>query len=179
MITKNINNIATALEDALEGVLPHYVLKRGRRSLNFALDFFQPHVLSLGLRVAKLSRAQVELVIPDKDRNLDLQGLMQEGVVVSAGVEAVKLLWGQNKPDGNFKQNLRGLELEVFKPMKGMLRLRMEMAELSRESAYASLATTQQAEQDLIAQIFDSQEQAVAQIKFSLKLSLMSALDWS
>jgi hypothetical protein len=183
MITKNINNIAKVLDgfinDALEGVVPPEILQKGRRTLNFALEFIQPHVVALGLRVARLSRTQAEIIIPDKERNLSPEGFILEGVVVTAAIEALRFLWEHNKPEGNFKQSIRGLELEVLKPFVGPLRLRVELSEILRESCYSDLATQQKNEHEVVAQVFDPSEQMVAQLHLSVRLALVPALEWT
>jgi hypothetical protein len=183
MITKNINYIAQTLEglvsEALEGVVPPEILQKGRRSLNFALDLMQPHMLALGLRIAKLTRTQVEVVIPDKERNLDSQGCIQEGVVMAAATESARFLWSHNRPDGNFQQSLKNFEIEILNSFRGPLRVRMELPELVRESAYAELATTQRSEHELQAQVFDASDILLAQIRMTVRLTIIPALQWT
>ncbi len=183
MITKNINNIAQALEGlvtgALEGVVPPEILQKGRRGLNFALDLLQPHVLAMGLRVAKLSRAHVEVVVPDKERNLDSRGLIQDGVVMTSAIEACRFLWDQNRPEGPFTMELEHFQMDLLKPFRGELRIRIELPELVREASYTELETSQKSQHELQAQVFDQSEILLAQIRVGVRLSLVPAIAWS
>jgi len=164
---------------ALEGVVPPEILHKGRRGLNFALDLFQPHVQSLGLRVPKLSRSQVEVVVPDKERNLDTRGFIQEGAVMTAALEACRFIWDQNRPEGSFHLEFTHFQMEILKPFRGELRLRVELPELVREASYTELETSQKSQHELQVQIFDQSEILLAQIRVGVRLSLVPSLEWS
>lgn len=183
MITKNINNIAQALEglvsEALEGVVPAEILQKGRRGLNFALDLFQPHVLAMGLRVAKISRTHIEVVIPNKERNLDSKGLIQEGVVMTSTIEACRFLWDQNKPEGPLDINFEQFRMDFLKPFRGELRIRIELPEFVREASYTELETSQKSQHELQAQVFDQSDILLAQIRVGVRLSMVPALEWA
>jgi len=177
MIGKNFNSIARVSQ----GLFLDFADKVGKQipQLNLALDFLRPHIQALGLRIARLSRSQVEIVLPNKFRNRGSRGMVLEGAVVMAAVEALKWLWDQNKPDGNFRQEISKVTFEGLKPLMGELRLRDELAELPRETALLELANGNRSSMVMVVVVFDQDEQVVARVEVEMNLGLTPALQWT
>jgi hypothetical protein len=147
--------------------------------LSLALDFLRPHVRALGLRVARLSRNHVEIILPSKFRNLADGGHVLEGAVVMAASEAFKWLWKQNMPEGNFTHEIRKINFEAMKPLVGNLRLRVELNELSRETALLELTKLQRSDSVGLVLVYGKDEQLVAHVEIESRLGLTPALDWT
>lgn len=183
MITKNINHIAHSLETLLsetfEGVLPEAILSRGRRGLNFALDFLQPHVSSMGLRIAVLNRQNIEIVIPERERNLDIHGNIHQAVAVSAAMEASQLLWLYNQPDGTFTYQLKSLQVEYLQALAGSLRLRFVLSDIQRETCYAELARENKSEVQFQIQLFNQHSILIAKFDLVAALTRAPSIEWT
>jgi acyl-coenzyme A thioesterase PaaI-like protein len=180
MIVKNFNFIAQLSTQLTGGLLRDLTqnLEAAVPQLSLALDFLRPHVRALGLRVAKLSKDNVELVLPAKFRNQSQDGHVLEGALVMAACETAKWLWLQNQPAAGFCQNIKKIQLECLKPLEGTLRLRMEMSEVARETVFLELAKMKKSEhQDLIL-IYDKDEQLVAQVEILSEFTLTPSLEW-
>lgn len=183
MMPKNFNFITRISQDlfhklegfseSLEKQVPN------AKIVSLALDFLKPHVRALGLRVVKLSRNHVEILLPSKYRNLTTKGYVLEGAVVMASCEALRWLWQQNKPVGNFAQEIGKIQFEGLKPLMGNLRLRAELTELARETALLELSKMQKSDSTIIVLVYGPDEQLVAQVEVETKLRLTPALEWT
>lgn len=149
-----------------------------KRSLNSALDLLRPHSLSMGLRIAKLSDSQCELVIPVKARNLDEQGYILEGVLISSAVEAFKILLRRNLGSSELQMICKSATFEFLRLGQGDLRVRVNLPEIQRESLLAELGNAKQTPIDAPALIFDKTEQLCAQVQMSFFISQQSKIEW-
>lgn len=166
------------LEGLVSDVAEQVSSPRTKKALNSALDLFRPHVLSLGLRISVLSSSQIELLLPVKKRNLDEMERLLPGVQISAAIEAYKLLWQRNAPDGNFDIVIKSTKAQFFKQAKTDLQLRGELAEISRETKWAELSKNKRTDHEMSLHFFDTQEQMVAEIEISAELFVREMIDW-
>lgn len=149
-----------------------------KRSLNSALDLLRPHSLSLGLRVAKLSDTLCELVIPRKARNLDEQGFILEGVLVSSAVEALKVLLKRNLSGNELQVVCKSVGFELLRLGSGDLRVRAQLTEIQRETLLAELGKMKQSQLEVPVLIFDKTEQMCAQLHLNFFISQQSQIEW-
>lgn len=176
--TQNFNKLADLLEGLVSDVAEQVSSPRTKKVLNSALDLFRPHLISLGLRISVLNASQIEIALPAKQRNLDEKGRILAGVQTSAAIEAYKLLWQRNSPEGNFDVVVKSTEARFFKAAKGDLYLRGELSEISRETKWAELSKNKRADHEMTLHLFDDQEQMVAEVLVVAELFLVEMIDW-
>lgn len=138
-------------------------------ALSYALDVLRPFSAGMGLRISRLSDVQVEMVCPARTRNMTELKEIHEGALVTAGLEAAKLLWMRHAPLEGFDIRATKVEAEFFKIQNEECRLRMELSEQEREAVLASVRQHQQASAENEVQIFDDSEQAVGALRFRLE----------
>lgn len=149
-----------------------------KRALNSALDLIKPHFISLGARISILSTSQVELKIPRKARNLDEHGQILPGVQVSAAVEAYRLLWKRNAPNGHFQIVIKSVQAKFLKFTKDDLKVRGELSDLAREARWAELAKHKQSQHQMTLHFFDEQGQICSEVEIESELYLKEMLEW-
>lgn len=171
--TRGIKLSAADLAALVEDIAP----PASRAALSGALDFVRPFTAGMGLRVARISDTQIEIVIPPRARNLDSEGRLHDGALIAAGVEAAKLLWTRHAPLGRFDVETRALSLDVRKPAAKIVRARLELNETARETALAQLRRAREASSDIALRFVDEDERSVADMTLSLKLSHTPALE--
>lgn len=182
MIDPKLNSIGRISEQLLSEVsdfLPPTWREKTQRSLNFALDFLKPQARALGLRVARFSKSKIEVVLPLKERNFGGQGLMSEGALVTASLEACRWVWNQNQPNVPFEIQFRQVQLNVLRPLRSSLHIRFELSETSREKVYYQISQTQKAEDQAHLLVYDQDEQLIAQLDVTVYFSQAASLDWT
>lgn len=178
----NFNKITKAdfkpIQRVLEDVADGLKSPRARRVFNSALDYLRPYVQSLGLRITSLTRHRVEVLLPAKMRNLDEQNQVLEGAVISAATHAFRLLWNENKLEGDFQLQITSVHLQKQKVLQGDLRLRWELSELHRESIFAELIGQKRSRQETVIGVYNQDDMLVAQVDLKAEISLTEMLEW-
>jgi len=145
--------------------------------LNFALDLFRPFSGGMGLRVARISDSQIEIVLPTRRHNLNSEGRIHEGALVTAAVEAAALLWKRHWNQGEVRFHLIEEQMQIHKAdFQGNCRIRMELSETQRESVLGQLRFSNQSETHAIIFIYDDKDQLVGEIALKIKFVLIPAL---
>lgn len=148
-----------------------------RAALTGALEFFRPFTGGLGFRVSRLSDTQIEIVVPTRTRNKDEAGQLHEGVLLTAGIEAGKLLWARHAPLGGFESSVKSMSFELLKSTHSEVRVRMELLETARETTLAQLRQERQATSELALSLVDDEEQLIGQMNMTLLLRHTPALE--
>jgi acyl-coenzyme A thioesterase PaaI-like protein len=169
---RGIRLSAADLAALLEEVSP----KVSHAALSYALDIVRPFSAGMGLRISRLGDTLVEIVIPNRTRNLNDVKQMHEGALVTAGIEAAKILWMRHAPLGNFDITVSRIESEFFKTQSGECRVRMELPETTREVVLAEVRDNREAEAAAELQFFDEHDQAVGSLQLQLKFKHTPAL---
>ncbi|WP_413582785.1 DUF4442 domain-containing protein [Bdellovibrio sp. HCB288] len=169
---RGIRLSAADLAALLEEVSP----KVSHAALGYALDIVRPFSAGMGLRISRLKDTQIEIVIPARTRNMNELKQMHEGALLSAAIEAAKILWMRHAPLGNFEIAVARIESEFFKVQTGECRLRMELAENIREVVLADLRDRRESATTADVQVFDENDQAVGSVQLQLKLKHTPAL---
>ncbi|AHZ83930.1 hypothetical protein Bb109J_c3326 [Bdellovibrio bacteriovorus] len=172
---RGIRLSAADLAALLEEVSP----KASHAALSYALDIVRPFSAGMGLRISRLSDTQVEMVVPARTRNLNEVKTMHEGALVTAAIEAAKLLWMRHAPMGSFEINVTRLESELFKVTSEECRVRMELPETVREVVLAEVRDRREAKAEVELKVFDSNDQAVAEFRLHLSFKHTPALPGS
>lgn len=162
---RGIRLSATDLAALLEEVSP----KASHAALSYALDIVRPFSAGMGLRISRLSDLQVEMVIPARARNLNDSKFMHEGAIITASIEAAKLLWIRHAPMGNFEVTVSRSEVEFFKNQSEDCRVRMELPETTREVVLAEIRDHRESQADVELKVFDENDQTVAEVRLNLK----------
>lgn len=165
------NDIAAFLEE----VSP----KASHAALSYAMDLVRPFSVGMGLRVSHLGDTQIEMVIPARTRNMTETRHLHEAALTTAAIEAAKLLWLRHAPLGNFEISVSRIEGQFFKQQGEDCRLRMELPEAVREVVLAELRHHMESKADAVLNIFDENEQAVAEIHLTLKMKHTPTLSTS
>ncbi|MNJ91324.1 putative thioesterase (yiiD_Cterm) [compost metagenome] len=172
---RGIRLSAADLAALLEEVSP----KASHAALSYALDIVRPFSAGMGLRISRLSDTQVEMVVPARTRNMNDTQTLHEGALMTAAVEAVKVLWMRHAPLGGFEINVTRCQAEFLKTESSDCRLRLELSEALRETVLAELRKNREAIADMTVKAYDENEQAVVEFNFSLKLKHTPALGGS
>ncbi|WP_157866036.1 YiiD C-terminal domain-containing protein [Bdellovibrio bacteriovorus] len=172
---RGIRLSAADLAALLEEVSP----KASHAALSYALDIVRPFSAGMGLRISRLSDTQVEMVVSARTRNLNEVKTMHEGALVTAAIEAAKLLWMRHAPMGSFEINVTRLESELFKVTSEECRVRMELPETVREVVLAEVRDRREAKAEVELKVFDSNDQAVAEFRLHLSFKHTPALPGS
>ena len=175
---KNFNKITGLVESVVTDVAEQVTSPRAKKALNSALDMIRPHFLSLGARVSILSTAQIELTLPRKLRNLDEHGQILPGVQISAAVEAYRLLWKRNAPQGEFQINIQNVQTRFLKFTKDDLKIRGELGDIAREARWAELEKNKRSRHSMTLHIFDSQDQICTEVEIESELLFKELLEW-
>lgn len=169
---RGIRLSATDLAALLEEVSP----KASHAALSYALDIVRPFSAGMGLRISRLSDTQVEMIIPARTRNLNESKIMHEGAIVTAAIEAAKILWVRHAPMGNFEITVSKTEIEFFKNQTEDCRIRMELSEANREAVLAEIRDRRESQAEAELKAFDANDQTVAEIKLNLKFKHTPAI---
>jgi hypothetical protein len=176
-ISKNINKKFNKITGLVEEVTEQLDLRQPKTVLNFALDMIKPYLQTLGLRISKLSEEQIEVVLPEKFKYMDINQELDEGAVCSAAVFSFRQLWNRNSPKGHFEIHIQKIHFERFRDLHSDLLLRLELGKLNREAIFADLSDTKRASTDMIVHIYDREEQLVGQVNILADLKLIEAIE--
>ncbi|MGZ3770905.1 MAG: PaaI family thioesterase [Bdellovibrio sp.] len=169
---RGIRLSAADIAALLEEVSP----KASHAALSYALDMVRPFSAGMGLRISRLSDTQVEMVIPARTRNMNEEKFIHEGAIVTAAIEAAKLLWMRHAPMGKFEVIVAKSEVEFFRSHNEDCRIRMELSESNRESVLAEIRDRRESQAEVELKVFDSHDQTVAEIKLNLKFKHTPAI---
>jgi hypothetical protein len=137
-----------------------------KEALSSALDLARPYWQRLGLRVVRLSSSVIEIHIP-KNMATQLNEVIEEGVLCSAAVYAVRTLWEKAAPNTRTVMQIQRIEFERCGDFSSHLRLKAELPALSRELLYADLQNKDQATQDWSLLITNENEALVAKLNLN------------
>lgn len=160
----------------LAAVLEEVSPKASHAALSYALDMIRPFSAGMGLRISRLSDTQVEMVVPVRTRNLNEVRSLHEGALVTAAIEASKLLWMRHAPMGTFEIRVTRIESEIFKEINEECRLRMELPETTREVVLAEVRDHREAQADAELKVFDENDQTLAEFRLHLSFKHTPAL---
>lgn len=142
-----------------------------RAAVSYVADLMRPFAAGMGLRFARLSDTQVEVVLPIKTRNaLEESQEFHSGAVVTAGIEAVRALWMRHAPLGEFKIEVVSVNADFLSITQEDCRLRAELLEEDREECLSDLRANREAFSEMDVQVATDSEQVVAKIFIKLKL---------
>lgn len=164
-------DLAALVEDLLPGASRGYV--------GMALQYLRPFASNMGFRVAKLSDTQVELVVPMRTRNSHGDGYLHEATLVAAGQECQRLLWSRHAPLGRFEIRLTSAQLNIHRPARADVRVRMELNESARETALSVLRESFETSTESSIYFFDDNEQSIGEMTLSARLVYQPALSSS
>lgn len=168
---KKIAGLVGSLTEDLTGSMDQAQL---RRLLNSALDWVRPFHMAIGFRVRKLTRSQVEAVIPDRVHNQNSSGEVEEAVAISVAVQMVKLLIARWEVPVEWE--LDQIRFDRLQPMKGELVARLEWEDLGREALRAELVRSSRALFECFVHLTDAQDKRVADVILSLKVHMPERL---
>lgn len=160
------------LAAALEGLSP----KASHAALSYAADLLRPFAAGMGLRISRLSDLQIEVILPARTRNMDDQKKIHEAAILAAAIEATRTLWNRHAPLGDFSLSVARAELEVLKPVRSDLRLRLEISESLRESTLAEMRRHRKSTSDVLVQAFDEKDSLMAEINLHLEMKHIPSL---
>lgn len=150
--------------------------KSSRAALGYALDLIRPFTAGMGLRITRLSDQQIEMLLPLRKRNESTIGRIHEGALLTAALEAARLLWLRHAPSGDMQVHLKESQIQVLQNYDGDLNLRMELPELQRETILMHLRSRHEAQPNVSVNIYDNKEKAIAKIEMTLQLKHVPVL---
>ena len=151
--------------------------KASQNVLSYALDFFSPIAMGMGLKIARLSDTQVEVVIPFRKKNLTENHELNESVCTTAAVEGVRCLWRRHAPLGQLEIKVLEMRFKKHRLLQGACRARMELSPAHREKVLAQLRRQQISECENNIALYDDKDQKVAEISVRLELKWTPALN--
>ncbi|MFP5519430.1 MAG: hypothetical protein ACLGGX_05970 [Bdellovibrionia bacterium] len=160
----------------LTALLEEISPEASKAALSYALDIFKPFTQGMGVRIARLSDSHIEVVLPQRPHNLTAHKEFHEGVVLGAGLEAIRTLWARHAPLGEFFLYATKVNLEIHRPPLKELRFKLEMIEAQREAVLAELRRHRKSQQDLQLKIYDENDQLVADLDVQIALQFQPSL---
>lgn len=155
------------LTEDLAGSLSHEQIKQ---LLSSALDLVRPYHLAIGTRIRRLSRSQVEVLIPAKPHNLNSQGSIEEGILLSLGIQMCRLLLARWEwvvtPE---LEQAELVKLASF-PHEGDLIGRLEWGQVAREALRAEVVDQVQTQNTWTVHFFDREDRRVADLVLVWKI---------
>ena len=158
-------------------LLEEFAPSASRAAMSSVLEFMKPFTAGLGLRVARLSDAQVEVIVPPRSRNLNEAGHLHEAVLLAASSEACGLLLKRHAPMGKFVIQTKTARIEILREMKDEARVRWEFVETVREKVLSELRQQRRSEIEAQLRIVDENEQVMAEVSLTLSLTHVPALE--
>ena len=152
-------------------------------ALSYVLDWMRPFTAGMGLRVARLGDQHVELVLPNKPHNQSREGVLHEGVLFSAGTEAVRLLWERHAPFGEFKiffiKSQFELRQQQGQQAQSEVRIRFEMLEASREAVLSTLRAQRICAAEALVSFFSDKDQHIGELHLQYEIHFTPSLSGS
>lgn len=164
---RGIRISAADLAAVVEEVAP----TASKAAVSYVVDFMRPFAAGMGLRFARLSDTQVEVVLPLRTRNaVEETHEFHAGAMATAAIEAVRALWMRHAPLGEFKIEVVSLSADFIGTPQEECRLRAELLDEEREECLAQLREHQEAVSELNVQVVTEADQVIAKIYLKLKL---------
>ncbi|MBX3032620.1 MAG: hypothetical protein KF865_01765 [Bdellovibrionaceae bacterium] len=188
-LRKNIGQAQSQLKKELESrglrlspadlaaLLEEMAPAASRAALSSALDYLRPFSAGLGFRVSRLSDTQIEMIVPARSRNCNEEGHLHEGALVTAGIEAAKLLWTRHAPLGEFKIQVTSAAFESHRPTRADARVRLELVETAREILLSQLRKNREVTSETALRFVDESEQSIGDLRLTLLLRYTPSLE--
>ena len=176
--------------DFYEQVDSPFLKENLREALSRALEKVRSFSKNLNFRVRQLSPRNIELVLPRRDRLMEGQQETEkqysEGVLITVGIEAGRLLWQRNAPKTAKGFFVHSVNWKLLKFIESEAIFRMELSEVARETALAELAknignsieNNQKTNLELQGQYYDHNDQLCGEITLEIYLTAYKLLDW-
>lgn len=158
-------------------LLETWAPQSSQQVLSYALEFFRPFVRGLGLRVARLTDTQIELVLPAREKNLSEEGQLHEGACTAAAVEAFRLLWARHAPLGKITFDFQEILFKKHQVWQGEARLRWELPESVRQKALAELRQQRRTKVEGLLFLDDEKDQRAAEVLLRAEIEWTPALE--
>ena len=146
-----------------------------RAIMSSLLDLAKPYWQRLGLRVVKIHQDFIEIHIPANVVTTQ-NGVIEEGVLCSAAVFAVRVLWERNSPSLKTQLEVYRFDFERVEAYRGDLRLRAQLPSLQRELMLANVASDQSTPMEWSLLIHGEDDKVVAKIHLSSRHFIPASL---
>lgn len=161
----------------LAALLEEYSPQASNAALSYALDILRPFSSGMGLRVSNLADTHIEVVIPNRQRNMNENKVLHEGALQTAAIESAKILWMRHAPMGSFVIEIEKMEAEHLGTTEDEARLRLEINDEQREMVLAQIRETREAKTECEVSCFDNYDQVLAKFKIAMKFKHTPSLE--
>ena len=177
-VTKSVEGAERVLD-----ALPHRGRIRSvRDAFSVALDLAKPYWQGLGLRIVKLGPAGIEVIVPAKLNNADAHQEIEEGVLCSASLFALRSLWQRMAPREGTNLWVQKIEFERLHDFtqrtpstNGDLRIKTELLPTNRELLYAELLKSSKAQMQWSLLVTNENEKLVARVSVETIITMLDA----
>lgn len=163
----------------LAALLEEYSPQASNAALSYALDILRPFSSGMGLRVSKLADTHIEVIVPNRTRNMNEYKVLHEGALQTAAIESAKILWMRHAPMGIFIAELEKMEAEHLGTSEEEVRMRLEITDEQRESVLEQIRETRESKTECEVTCFDNYDQVLAKFKMTLKFKHTPSLESS
>lgn len=153
--------------------------RASQEALSYVLDVTKPFLMGLGFRISKLSQTQIEVVIPYRRKSLNESLEIHEGVLLSAGTEAVRWLWSKQSMLGQFQADILEIRWNKLKKSLTGQKLRYEVTSDQREVVLSQLRLNRQEEIEAYLYFYDENDQLTSELQMKVRLHHQPALETS
>jgi hypothetical protein len=153
--------------------------KASQEALSYVLDVTKPFLMGLGFRISKLSQTQIEIVIPHRRKSLNDAGEIHEGILLSAGVEAVRWLWTKQSMLGQFHLDVLDIRWNKMKKTQTLQKVRYEVDADQREVVLSNLRLNSQEDVDAYLHFYDENDQLTSELQMKVRLHHQPTLETS
>lgn len=167
-------DVASLIEESLPQL--------SQKLLSGVLDLTRPFSKGMGLRITQLNNDHIEMILPEKLRNLDEQKNIHPAAVCTGAIEAVKILWERHAPIEGFKIHIQKMELihltKVFgtSAISGDLRIKYQLLENEREAVLSELRSQRTSKVYSLVQVYSEQDQRVYDMNLELNFEFTPQL---
>lgn len=147
-----------------------------RELLSVASNITDPFVVGMGLQISKLEEDLVEVVLPQRWKNLADGGEYHKGALCTLAEFTSKLYWNRHLNALAARGKVRRLEANFLQQGKGNLVAKYSLSSAEREAFLFRLRTEQEPVIDALVKIYDSQEKLVAEVAIDWQFAAQLAL---
>lgn len=174
-LAKGVENTGTLLDEIKDSV-DHPKVHEAVAHLQALLN---PYLSSTGVRATKVSNHFIELLIPHWWRTKNDEGALDEGVLVSVGLYAVKYLNRQTSLFSHLPMRILRFHFETIHPANSRTKARLEWTPLQQETAWAALKEKSKNEVHFSVGFFNEDEFKVGELFVEVEFTLKEYLSHS
>ena len=176
-LLKNVLQNPRQLGDLLEEQVPWLNETVKREILSAASKLADPYLVGMGVRILNLNEERAEIKLPHNWKNSqNIGGSVHVGALCTVSELASRLLWEKHLPPALTSAQIQRLEANFLRPAVRDVRAICHLPESDREALLFKLRSSSETLFDHTVQVYDSEEQLVAEVSVEWKFRQQASL---